>query len=227
MGSFDIPAPISYIHATLVNRVTSFRMSYIQDPWTLPSPSSMVEGRVHVGMAKPLSAAEIAYQAIQQATTDPDQTPMVTEEDDLFPEPIWAQNSSNSQDCLNTILPSDEAIIEAMVGAERPWEDLHHRSYFLLNSVELRVESSSQSIVGSVDGVVNPLARHGVYAKETWLTYQKRSQSTFLRILKLSKTSLSEQNAHRMRSLNIRHSLRNFEMCSHGLTRKCLALILE
>jgi hypothetical protein len=82
-------------------------------------------------MVEPLSVAEVAYQAIQQATTDPDQTPTITEEDDLFPEPIWAQNSSNSQDCLDIILPSYEAIIEAMVRDERPWEDLHHRSYFL------------------------------------------------------------------------------------------------
>jgi hypothetical protein len=91
----------------------------------------MVEGRFHVGMVEPLSAAEIAYQAIQQATIDSDQTPVVTEEDDLFPEPIWAQKYSSSQECLDIVLPSDEAIIEEMVRAERPWEDLHHRLYFL------------------------------------------------------------------------------------------------
>ena len=27
--------------------------------------------------------------------------------------------------------PSDEAILEAMYGVEQPWEELHHRSYFL------------------------------------------------------------------------------------------------
>jgi hypothetical protein len=70
-------------------------------------------------MAMPLSAAEVTYQAIQQATADSDQTPSWTEEDDQFPEPIWAQNSSTSQDCLDTIFPSDEAIIEAMTGIRK------------------------------------------------------------------------------------------------------------
>ena len=34
--------------------------------------------------------------------------------------------------------PSDEAILEAMSGVEKPWEELHHRSYFLpkLNRME-------------------------------------------------------------------------------------------
>jgi hypothetical protein len=71
-------------------------------------------------MDEPLSVAEIAYRAIQQATTDTDQTPTVTEEEDIFPNPIWAQNYSISQDCLSIILPSDEEIIEVMVRVEWP-----------------------------------------------------------------------------------------------------------
>jgi hypothetical protein len=45
--------------------------------------------------------------------------------------PIWEINSSHSLDCIETIFPSDEAILEVMMVLERPWEDLHHRSYFL------------------------------------------------------------------------------------------------
>ena len=30
------------------------------------------------------------------------------------------------------LFPSDEAIIEAMSRVEPPWEELHHRSYFIL-----------------------------------------------------------------------------------------------
>ena len=39
---------------------------------------------------------------------------------------------------LTHMIPSDEAIIEAISGVEPPWEELHHRSYFLseLNSME-------------------------------------------------------------------------------------------
>jgi hypothetical protein len=46
-------------------------------------------------------------------------------------EPIWAQGSLADTDSLDVVLPSDEAIIEAMTSLERPWDDLHHRSYFL------------------------------------------------------------------------------------------------
>jgi len=53
------------------------------------------------------------------------------EEVDLVLEPVWDFNSSNSHDCLDIILPSNEAILEAMKFLEWPWEDLHHRSYFL------------------------------------------------------------------------------------------------
>jgi hypothetical protein len=116
-------------------------------------------------MAMPLSATEITYQAIQQATADSDPDFFMDEEDDQFPEPIWAHNSSTSLDFLDIVFPSDEAIIEAMTGPERPWEDLHHRSYFL---PELsRVESGEfRSVVsGGVDQSVNPLEKHGVYAE--------------------------------------------------------------
>ena len=43
----------------------------------------------------------------------------------------WVVESSHSQDCLDDVFPSDEAILEAMSGIEQPWEELHHRSYFL------------------------------------------------------------------------------------------------
>ena len=45
--------------------------------------------------------------------------------------PAWAVQSSHMHDCLDMIFPSDEAIIEAMSRVETPWEELHHRSYFL------------------------------------------------------------------------------------------------
>jgi hypothetical protein len=32
---------------------------------------------------------------------------------------------------LELIFPSDKEILEAMTGLDRPWEDLHHRFYFL------------------------------------------------------------------------------------------------
>ena len=43
----------------------------------------------------------------------------------------WEVKSSHTHDFLDAVFPSDEAIIEAMSRVEPPWEDLHHRSYFL------------------------------------------------------------------------------------------------
>jgi hypothetical protein len=72
----------------------------------------------HAGMSSPLSAAEVAYSTVQQtsATLDPIPAP---ELDPLF-EPIWAQNSLVDTDSLDLVLPSDEAIIEAMTGPDKP-----------------------------------------------------------------------------------------------------------
>jgi hypothetical protein len=75
MGTINFPSPVSYIHATPVGfqkssyptsviRVASFRTLNLQDPWMLPSSCELVEGHVHVGMAMPLSTAEVTYQAI-------------------------------------------------------------------------------------------------------------------------------------------------------------------
>ena len=70
---------------------------------------------------------EVAYQAITQATIDPIPDPL-TVSDDLEEVylPVWAKNSSHSIDCLDMVLPSDEAILEAMSGHGNICEDLHH-----------------------------------------------------------------------------------------------------
>jgi hypothetical protein len=131
----------------------------------LPLPCDVGQHRVNIGMAIPWSMTEFTYQAIQHAIADPDQNLSLKEEDELFPEPIWAQNSSNSQDCLDTFLPSDEAIIEVMTSAENHWEDMHHRSYFLLDISRMEKREFKLDVSRRVDQTVNPLVGHGVYTK--------------------------------------------------------------
>ena len=80
-------------------------------------------------MAMPFFTIEVAYSIVQQASPDPDPTP--TQELDPLLEPIWAQGSLATIDSLDLVLPSDKAVIEAMTSLDKPWEDLHHRSYFL------------------------------------------------------------------------------------------------
>ena len=122
MGTFDIPAPINYIGSTSVGKSIASVVD-MTDPWVLPTPQ---EPEV------PLSAVEVAYQAITQSTVDSLPDPL-TVSDDLEEVylPTWAENSSHSIDYLDTVLPSDEAILEAMSGRDNICEDIHHRSYFL------------------------------------------------------------------------------------------------
>jgi hypothetical protein len=135
MGTFDYLPPqgdvkfISDHHKVEIFQVSSFRMTYFNDSLIIPSPSTTMEGTGNNGMSMPLSAVEAAYFLVQQTSTDTDTTP--AQELDLIPEPIWAQGSLVGTDLLNLVFPSDEAIIEAMTSPNKPWDDLHHRSYFL------------------------------------------------------------------------------------------------
>ena len=92
MGTFDYPPPhddvefISNHHKVEIFQVSSFRTTYFKDPWILPSPSAMMDETGHSGMSMPLSATEVAYSLVQQASTNPDSAP--TQEMDPLPEPI-------------------------------------------------------------------------------------------------------------------------------------------
>jgi hypothetical protein len=136
MGTFDFMAPVHHIYA-MSNRYASserfvpFRTSYFNDPWTLPSSTMFCEGQSHTEMGMPPLATKIAYQAILDSSTDPDPVTLHMDEEDLVLEPVWVTSSSCSHDYLDESLPSDEAIIEAMNGSDRPWDDMNHRSYFL------------------------------------------------------------------------------------------------
>jgi hypothetical protein len=70
MGTFDYPPPqgdvkfISTHHKAEIFHVSSFRMTYFQDPWILPSPLDMMDATGHAGMSTPLSTAEVAYSLV-------------------------------------------------------------------------------------------------------------------------------------------------------------------
>ena len=84
------------------------------DHWVLPSYH---EPEV------PLSAAKVAYQAITRTDVDPILVPLiVSEEPEEAYLPPWAENSLHFRDCLDMVLPLDEA----MCGRDKICEDLHH-----------------------------------------------------------------------------------------------------
>jgi hypothetical protein len=81
MGTFDFPPPqgdvkfVSTHHKAEIFHVSSFRTTYFNDPWILPSPSDTMEATGHAGMSTPLSAAEVAYSLVQQTSATPDPIP--------------------------------------------------------------------------------------------------------------------------------------------------------
>jgi hypothetical protein len=174
MGTFDYPPPqgdvkfISTHHKAEIFNVSSFRTTYFTDPWILPSPSDTMEATRHAGMSSPLSAAEVAYSMVQQTSATPDPIP-APELDPPF-EPIWAQNSLVDTDSLDLVLPSDEAIIEAMTGPDKPWEDLHHRSYFLPELQRIEKGEFTITMTGEQPCPINLLATQDIYAEGNMAT---------------------------------------------------------
>jgi hypothetical protein len=174
MGTFDYPLPhgdVKFIlthHKAEIFHVSSFRTTYFQDPWILPSPSDMMDATGHAGMSTPLSTTEVAYSLVQQASATPD--PIPTQELDPLLDPIWAQNSLVNTDSLDLVLPSDEAIIEAMTSLDKPWEYLHHRSYFLPELHRIKAGEFTITMTGDQPCPINLLATKDIYAEGNMAT---------------------------------------------------------
>jgi hypothetical protein len=76
MGTFDFSTSNHQVYAMSSRPVSTgrsipFRTSYFDDAWTLPSSTLSCKGQSHVGMAMPLSAIKIVYQAVLDSSTDP------------------------------------------------------------------------------------------------------------------------------------------------------------
>lgn len=80
------------------------------------------------------------------ASADLEQNLIFWEEYDPFTSPTWTASPPPSGDFLDTVMPFDEAILEAMVGFDRPWEDMHHRSSSLPHFDEMEASTSTYSI---------------------------------------------------------------------------------
>jgi hypothetical protein len=169
MGTFNYPPPqgdinfISNHHKVEIFQVSSFRMTYFDDPWILPSPSATMDETGHPVMSMPFSVVEVAYSLVLQALANTDPTP--AQELDPLLEIIWAHGSLANIDSLDLVLPSDEAIIEAMTSPYKPWEDLHHRSYFLPELSRIEAGEFTVTVTGDRPCHTNPLATHKIYAE--------------------------------------------------------------
>jgi hypothetical protein len=174
MGTFDYPPPhsdtkfISNHHKVEIFEVSSFRTTYFEDPWILPSPSTTMDKTGHPGMSMLLSVAEIAYSLVQQASANTDLTP--AQELDPLLEPIWAQGYLANIDSLDLVLPSDEVVIKAMTSLDKPCEVIHYRSYFLPELIRIEVGEFTVTMMGDQSCPINLLATHEIYAEGNMAT---------------------------------------------------------
>ena len=82
-------------------------------------------------MAEPLSAIEVTYKEIKEITVETKSEISKPEEIDLYSTSIWAINLLTETNLLDSMFPSNEAIMEVMNLIEKPWETNHHKTYFL------------------------------------------------------------------------------------------------
>jgi hypothetical protein len=71
------------------------------------------------------------YQFVLDSFVDPDPVTTPTDKEDPVLRPMWATSLSCSHDFLDDNFPSNVAIIEAMNGSDKPWDNMNHYSYFL------------------------------------------------------------------------------------------------
>jgi hypothetical protein len=98
------------------------------------------------------------------------------------------QGSLATKDTLDLVLPSDKAIIKALTGLDIPWDDLHHRSYFLPELRRIEVGEFVSTMNGDKSCSINPLDTHEVYAEGNMVSIT----TTF--ILDISKTPSVVEN---------------------------------
>jgi hypothetical protein len=170
MVSFEFIAPVHHIYAIsskscLSKRYVPFHTSYVNDPWTLHSSNASCEGQSNEGMAMPLSTTKIVYKFVLDSSTNPNLVTSQTDEEDIVLYPIWATSSSFSHDFLDDNLPSDERIIEAMNGSKRPWDDMRHFFYFLLEIAKIEPDNFRSNLSKIVGHVIVPLNKNDIYVE--------------------------------------------------------------
>ena len=122
MGTLSCPAPVfmirsSFSGASFSLNSMSFHTTHMEDHWILPTPSPS-NGPIETDV--PLPAAMIAYQVNLDCVAEPSPSSSRMEEEDPYVLPAWNFESSHAHDFLDSVFPSDEAILEAMFGVEQP-----------------------------------------------------------------------------------------------------------
>jgi hypothetical protein len=79
--------------------------------------------------------------------------------------PIWVTSLSCSHDFLDETFTLDEAILEDMNVSERPWDDMHHRSYFLPSLERIEQDDFRSTLSEIIGHIIVPLDTHDIYVE--------------------------------------------------------------
>jgi hypothetical protein len=67
-------------------------------------------------------------------------------------------------------LPSNKEVIEAMTSPDKPWDDLHHRSYILPELSRIEAGEFTLTMIGDRSCPINILATHEIYTEGNMAT---------------------------------------------------------
>jgi hypothetical protein len=78
---------------------------------------------------------------------------------------MWATSLSCSHYFLDGALTLDESIIKAINSFDKPWDDMHHRSYFLSELERIEQDDFRSTLSEIVCHAVVPLDMHDIYVE--------------------------------------------------------------
>jgi hypothetical protein len=116
-------------------------------------------------MSMSLLTTKIVYQAVVDSSADPDLFPSSTDEEDIVSRPVWATSLSCSNDFLDGTCPLDESIIRSMNYFDKPLDDMHLCSYFLLDLEIIEQDDLRYTLSEIVGHTIVPLDTHTIYAE--------------------------------------------------------------
>lgn len=176
MGSFNFASPVLSTKSFPIYAITqiagdqevnevSFKTNYLSDPCTLPKSDMQVEEKRFMGMVSPLSAVEVAYQAIQEKTTEASSPHSFDEKEDQYPMSVLSMDSSIDSKPLDIVLLSNEPIMEVMCPLGKPWLISHHRSSFIPMENRLKNIESKFTMNKEVDWFKCPYPTQSVFVE--------------------------------------------------------------
>jgi hypothetical protein len=108
-----------------------------------------------------------------------------------------------------------------MTSLDRPWDDLHHRSYFLPELRRIEVGEFTLTMTRDRACPINPLATHVVYIEGNMTTIAKMIHIDISRTPGIMENIFVGADCSPRRFESTQIYLKNFATCFPGLTRKC------